>query len=136
MQKTLREQEDRTDPYSSHAWWLFDPRETSPKTCPTCQSLGGSHYRGDELFSAFPYHIQMAANRMRAYVHPHCRCRLVWVGYTKDVLSNPWATLDKEREKITVPEDQKLSPSQQRMFNNVSRFSRETWKNRHKRCKC
>ena len=134
MQKTLRE--ERYSKYSEHTWWLFDARQTSPKTCPTCQSLDGSHYRGDELPWAFPYLIDYTANKIKAKVHPNCRCLLVWVGYTKDVLSNPWATLGKEREKATVPEDQSLSPSQQKLFTRTAKFSRETIKNRHKRCKC
>jgi len=127
---TLREQEDRTDPYSPHNWWIFDAKQTSPKTCPVCMSLDGSHYRGDELHTAFPYHIQVSANKIRAKVHINCRCNLVCTGYTKDVVTNPYGILKRKRERVTVPKKIDLSPSQNRMFKKVQKYSRETFRGR------
>jgi hypothetical protein len=139
--QTLREEigkvyrsspDDRGDPYSPHNWWIFDAKQTSPKTCPVCQSLEGSHYRGDEIQAAFPYHIQKTANKIKAKVHPHCRCLLVWTGYTKDVVTNPYGILKRKRERVTVPEKIDLSPSQSRMFRKVQKYSRETWKRKNR----
>jgi len=132
---TLREQEDRTDPYNPHNWWIFDAKQTSPKTCPVCQSLDGSHYRGDELQTAFPYHIQISANKIKALIHPRCRCKLVWTGYTKDVVTNPYGILKRKRERVAVPDKVAgkkidLSPSQSRMFKKVQKYSRETFRGR------
>ena len=135
-QGTIPWYDDPLYPYSSHMWWVFDPRETSPKTCLTCISLQGSHFRGDEIASAFPYHQQRTVNTMRAFVHQHCRCRLIWTGRTKDVLKIPYGVLDREPERAEVPKKIELSPSQQRMFDKAAKFSRETWRNRHKRCNC
>jgi len=130
----LIEQADRTDSYSPHNWWIFDAKQTSPKTCPVCQSLDGSHYRGDELQTAFPYHIQISANKIKAKVHPHCRCLLIWTGYTKDVLTNPYGILDRKRERVKIPEKDKvkLSPSQWRMWAGVAHYSRETFRGKRR----
>ena len=127
-------------PYSNKMWWLFDSRESSGKTCNTCLALHMNHFRGDEIASAFPYHIQMAPNRIRAKVHPNCRCVLAWTGRTKDTLENPYGLLKRPADKATLPDRVAgrpivLSPSQKRLYDRTSGYARETWKKRRK-CKC
>jgi hypothetical protein len=140
--QTLREEigkvyrsnpDDRGDPYSPHNWWIFDSRETSGKTCPVCLSLHLTHYRGDEIHAAFPYHIQVSANKMKAMVHPHCRCRLIWTGYTKDIMDNPYGILKRPAKKAELPakvagRQIDLSPSQAKLYKKTSKHARETFR--------
>jgi len=141
LQNPLREEigkvyrsssDDRNDPYSSHNWWLFDSRQTSGKTCPTCLALHMTHYRGDEIHAAFPYHRIIRANRIKAMVHPHCRCVLVWTGRTKDILNNPYGISDRKAKAAELPSKVagrkiELSPSQKRLYDRTSGYARETF---------
>ena len=120
-------------PYSSRMWWLFDSRETSGKTCPTCLATHLNHFRGDELQSAFPYHVIQRVNRIKAKVHPHCRCVLVWTGRTKDVMQNPYGILKRPAKKAKLPDsvagrDISLTPSQKRLYKRTNKFARETFR--------
>lgn len=85
--------------HDPHMWWTFDARETSPKTCPLCLSLHMTQYRGDRIDEAFPYHIHMRVNAIKAYVHPNCRCVLRWAGSTVGVWKVPMGWL-KHRPKL------------------------------------
>lgn len=114
-------------------WWIFDSRETSPKTCPLCLSLHGTHYRGDEIDGAFQHHIHLRVNAIKAMVHPHCRCLLQWTGKSEDVLEAPYGYVLKRAPKVpTIPKKQlpMLSPSQRREFRRVAKIARETWSKR------
>jgi hypothetical protein len=128
---TLRE--SATNPYDPHDWWLFDSQQTSSKTCPTCLALHMTHYRGDEIPSAFPYHVWMRANRIKAMVHPHCRCVLVWTGRTKDILNNPYGILRRPAQKAELPDKVagrkiELSPSQRQLYDRTVDYARETFR--------
>lgn len=119
--------------HDPHVWWIFDSRETSPKTCPLCLSFHGTHYRGDEIDTAFPRHIHLRVNAIKCMVHPHCRCLLRWTGRSKDVLEQPYGYALKRAAKMpTIPKRQepKLSPSQKREFKRVAKIARETWRKR------
>jgi len=110
------------DPYDEHNWWIFDSRLTSPNTCELCQALDGTHYRGDELELAFPWHVPMRVNAIRAMVHVNCRCVLRWAGASIDVLASPYGMKQKV-DRPETPED--LSPSQQFGFRQVTKHARE-----------
>jgi len=113
--------------HDPHMWWIYDSRETSPRTCPVCLGLHGTVYRGDEVLQAFPYHVHMQVNAIKARVHPNCRCVLRWAGRSKDVLSSPLG-LVKHHEKPQLPrklrEPKKLSPSQHLLWWQISKVSR------------
>jgi len=98
--KFINSFESATNQYDPHEWWLFDSRQTSGKTCPTCLALHMTHYRGDEIHAAFPYHRIIRANRIKAMVHPHCRCVLVWTGRT-DLIENKKKLDTKEIAEFT-----------------------------------
>lgn len=119
------------DAHDPHHWWLYDARETSPKTCQLCLSLHGTHYRGDELELAFPFHRHMRVNTIKANAHmprdPHCRCRLVWTGRTEDILQNPYGILKRGPEKPKVPKKVSLGKDEKRMFKRITRHARETY---------
>ena len=124
---------DKPGQHSNKFWWLFDSRESSGKTCPTCLGLHMTHYRGDEVPDAFPYHTHMRVNRLRAKVHPHCRCVLAWTGRTKTVMKNPYGVSKREAKKAVLPDkvagrDVVLSPSQRRLYKRTSKFARETFR--------
>ena len=123
--------------HDPHSWWIYDPRETSGKTCPTCLGLIGTHYRGDEVEFAFPYHVHLRANTIRAKVHPHCRCRLIWTGRTKTVNENPYGILKRPAQKAELPSKVAgkiidLSPSQKRLYDRTSGYARETFRKRNR----
>jgi len=117
--------------HDAHHWWMFDARLTSPKTCEICKALDGTVYRGDGIAAAFPYHIHMAVNAIKALVHPHCRCRLRWVGRTEKVQVRHILTRrdDRERKRPQLPKKQRglLSPSQHLIWWRTSHYARETF---------
>lgn len=123
--------------HNSHHWWIYDARETSPVTCPLCLSLHGSHYRGDEIEGAFPYHIHMRVNAIRAQAHAprdyHCRCVLRWGGRTRDVLERPYGVGKRKVPEIpkTVrgrPVEDLLTRDLRKMRRKIVRYARETWR--------
>lgn len=125
------------DPYDAHTWWLFDSRESSEKTCPVCLGLHMTHYRGDAIQSAFPYHMAYLPNKLKAKVHPHCRCLLVWTGTTKSVMDNPYGILKRPAQKAELPakvagKKIELSPSQQRLWKRTSGHAKETYRGKRK----
>lgn len=110
-------------------WWLFDARMTSPKTCPVCKALDMMRYRGDQIPTVFPYHTHMAINKIRAWVHPNCRCVLHWVGRTEvpEKVPHWWLTPEQAWELWTPSKEElkRLTPSQ---FKTVMRFLRSPWR--------
>lgn len=121
--------------HDAHMWWIYDARVTSPKTCPVCIGLDGTHYRGDEIESAFPYHVYMRVNAIKAKVHLHCRCVLRWAGRSEDVLAAPIG-LRKKPEKPQLRKEErepkKLSPSQHLLWWRITRHARETFRKRRR----
>ena len=119
------------DAHDSHHWWIYDARVTSPRTCPFCIALDGTHYRGDELDLAFPFHIHLRVNAIKARAHmprdPHCRCMLRWAGRTIDVMPAPYGVIRKPK-KAEVPKKVKLNPDEKRMFKKAARHARETFR--------
>lgn len=119
--------------HDAHAWWIYDARMTSPKTCPVCLSLDGTHYRGDEIEAAFPYHLHMAVNRIKAKVHRFCRCVLRWAGRSRDVLSTPLG-LRKKPEKPQLRKQERepkaMSASQHFLWWKITKYARETLRRR------
>ena len=119
--------------HDPHAWWIFDARVTSPVTCSLCIGLDGTHYRGDEIEAAFPYHIHLRVNAIKARAHmprdPYCRCVLRWAGRSKDVLATP-VGLRKAPRKPEVPKKLGFSKDEKRMFKRITRHARETWRNK------
>jgi len=123
--------------HDPHHWWVYDARETSPKTCPLCLSLHGTDYRGDEIDMAFPYHIHIRVNAIKANAHAprdyHCRCLLHWAGRTKDVLDFRWGTRkpripDIPKKVAGRPVEDVLTPDLRRMRKKIVKYARETWK--------
>ena len=116
--------------HDEHHWWIYDARVTSPRTCQVCIALDGTHYRGDEIDLAFPFHLHMRVNAIKALVHPNCRCVLRWTGRTKDVLTQPYGLLDRgpKRAKIDVKTLKKMKRSDLQGWWRVARFARETFK--------
>lgn len=112
--------------HDSHTWWIYDARVTSPRTCQVCIALDGTHYRGDEIDAAFPFHIHMRVNAVKAMVHPNCRCVLRWAGRTIDVMQAPYG-IRREPKKAVVPKKVKLGRSEKRLFRKVARHARETY---------
>lgn len=114
--------------HSPFDWWIFDARETSPKTCPVCLGLHLMQYRGDRVLVLFPRHTHMAINAIRAWVHPHCRCVLRFAGREEEVRDSPLGLLSPEEAKeIWYPspkELERLSPSQ---FALIRKFLRDPW---------
>ena len=132
-----------SNPYDPHVWWLFDSRVTSPRTCPVCIGLDGTHYRGDEVPLAFPYHLQLHVHLIKPMVHPNCRCRLVWAGRTEDVLEAPYGMkkpayeppqlpTPMRREDWKSPGGQTLSPSQHFKWWQITRHARETFSRKNR----
>ena len=121
--------EETTDPYDEHHWWIYDPRMTSPKTCILCMALDGTHYRGDELYMAFPYHEIMHVNAIKAMVHPNCRCVLRWAGRSEDLLTSPYG-LKAKPDKPEIPKKYDLTPDKRRQFGKIAKVAREVklWK--------
>ena len=119
------------DAHSPNTWWIYDAKETSPKTCQLCLGLDGTHYRGDEIELAFPYHMHLRVNAIKTNTHmprdPHCRCVLRWAGRTKDVLQNPYGILKRKAKKPTLPKKVSLNKDERRMFKKVARHARETY---------
>lgn len=117
--------------HSALDWWFFDARTTSPKTCPVCKALDGMMYRGDRIPTLFPYHTHMAVNKIRAKVHPNCRCILHWVGRTEEPETQPHRFYEMtpeeawERWAPSKEELLKLTPSQ---FKMIMKFLRTPWK--------
>ena len=75
----------------------------------------------------------MRVNRLRAKVHPHCRCVLVWTGRTDKVQKNPYGISKREARKAELPKsvagrDVSLSPSQKRLYKKTSKYARETFR--------
>lgn len=116
------------DAHDEHHWWIYDARVTSPKTCLVCIALDGTHYRGDEIELAFPYHVHMRVNAVKAMVHPHCRCVLRWAGRTEDVMTAPYG-IRRPRKKAVIPKrvKPKLSPDQKRQFKTITKHAREVY---------
>ena len=121
--------------HDPHTWWTYEARVTSPKTCELCIALDGTNYRGDELDLAFPYHIHLRVNAIKANTHmprdPYCRCLLRWAGRTKDVLEAPYGMRKPRKPKI--PKKVKLVPDEKRMFKKVAKHARETWRQKRER---
>jgi len=115
--------------HDSHSWWIYDARVTSPRTCPVCLALDGTHYRGDELDLAFPYHIHLRVNAIKALVHPHCRCILRWSGRSRDVLATPIG-MRKKPVKPQLPAKQRLTPKQHIRWWQITRHARECYRRR------
>ena len=119
------------NPYDPRMWWIYDARVTSPKTCNLCINLNGTHYRGDELYLAFPYHIQIRADAIKANAHmprdPHCRCILRWAGRTEDILQNPYGILKRKPEKPKMSQDYPLGRDEKKMFKRTTKHARETY---------
>lgn len=120
--------------HDPHMWWVYDARITSPKTCMVCLSLDGTHYRGDAIYTAFPYHYHRTVNVIKPQVHPHCRCRLIWAGRSVDVLATP-VGLRKKPRKPEIPKfvgrrhrPIDLSPSQRRQFKTITKHAREIYR--------
>ena len=112
--------------HSEYDWWIFDARETSPKTCEVCLALHLTDWRGDWIPSRFPDHTHQSVNVIRAMVHPNCRCRLRWAGRTETVEEAPLGAYGlKEVWRPTEKELEKLSPSQLEF---ILKFLREPWK--------
>jgi len=128
-----------SNPYDPHVWWLYDSRVTSPRTCPVCIGLDGTHYRGDEVPLAFPYHMLLRVNVIKPMVHPNCRCLLRWAGRSEDVLEAPYGMRNPKLEKPELPrgglagrrlqplEPEQLSPSQHFKWWQITRHARETF---------
>lgn len=123
--------------HSSRDWWMYTPRATSGKTCLTCLSLYMTHYRGDEVELAFPYHIHVAVNKIRVMVHPNCRCVLWWTGRTEEPWERPFGWLQGKPKAPEIPTkvygrpvEDELSPSQDYQRKQITKYAREVW--RHK----
>lgn len=126
--------------HSSLDWWMFDAWATASNTCPTCLNLNQQIFRGDEIPDAFPYHTHDLPNRIRARVHPHCRCVLRWVGRDKRGESHERPTsllkhITKQIEPVQIKINNKntvtplhMSPSQRRLFQRTNKFARETFR--------
>ena len=121
--------------HDPHMWWRYNCRESSPKTCPLCLSLHGTHYRGDELDIVFPFHIHRRVNMIKPMTHLHCRCRLEWTGRSKNVLLRPHGWLEGKRKIPEIPKtvagrpvSDVLVPSQLRLRKKIVRYARETWR--------
>jgi len=112
--------------HSEYHWWIYDARVTSPRTCQVCIALDGTHYRGDEIDLAFPFHLHMRVNAIKALVHPNCRCVLRWAGRTIDVMQAPYGIARKPK-KAEVPKKIELGKSERRMFKKVARHARECY---------
>lgn len=122
--------------HDSHSWWIFDARETSVKTCPLCLSLHGSHYRGDAIDFAFPYHMHLRVNAIRARAHEprdrNCRCVLRWAGTTKDVLESPFGVrrppkIHRIPKKLRGrPVEDELTKSDRNLRKHIVKHARET----------
>jgi hypothetical protein len=109
--------------HSNKDWWIFDARETSPKTCEVCLALHLTDWRGDWVLTQFPDHTHQAVNVIRAVVHPNCRCRLRWAGRSEGVYEAPLGEVGlKEVWRPSAKELEKLSPSQLKM---IYKFLRE-----------
>lgn len=102
--------------HSPYDWWIFKARMTSPKTCPVCKALDLHDYRGDWIPTIFPYHRHMRVNRIKASVHPNCRCVLIWAGRAKAIYLSPFGLLTPEEVgelwKPDPKELENLTPSQ------------------------
>lgn len=123
--------------HSARHWWAFNCRQTSLETCPLCLSLHMTDYRGDGIDTAFPRHIHMRVNMIKARVHPHCRCRLESAGMSKDVLTNPYG-MRRPRRIPEVPKrvagrpvEDVLSKSQRRERKQIVKYARETWRKKN-----
>lgn len=129
--------------HDPHHWWIFDARETSPVTCPLCLSLHGSHYRGDAIDFAFPYHMHMHVNAIKARAHEprdrNCRCVLRWAGRTKDILQNPYGVSRSPKvPKIPKtlrgrPVEDVMSKSDRILRKHIVKHARETFAGRRSR---
>lgn len=113
--------------HDPHMWWIFDARETSPKTCPLCLTLHGHQFRGDGLNMAFPYHIHLRVNAIKAMVHPHCRCVLRWAGRTEQIYKTAVVGGLAKRKVKSLPQKQKvkagrLSPFLKRQKKAIMRY--------------
>ena len=131
MSKTrhIKEHAGYLEAHDPHMWWIFDANVTSPRTCPVCLALDGTHYRGDDLDSAFPYHIHLRVNAIRPMVHPNCRCMLRWAGRTEQILNAPYGLKKKKSEQPEV----ELTPKQRLQVNKFISFARETYADKRKR---
>jgi len=124
--------------HDPHHWWVFDCRETSPKTCTLCLSLHTTHYRGDELDNAFPYHVHRHVNAIKANAHMprdrHCRCMLRWAGRTELVRPNPYVR-DRPPKVPEIPKtvarrpvEDRLTPDLMRMRKRIVKHARESYR--------
>lgn len=86
-------------------------------------------YRGDWIPTVFPYHWHVALNKIRASVHPNCRCLLRWAGRAEGIYDSPFGFLSREEVgELWKPEQkelEKLTPSQ---LEYILHFSRNPWR--------
>jgi|GEM_PF-4454264 len=102
--------------HSPYDWWILKARLTSPKTCEVCKLLDLLVYRGDWVPARFPYHVHMRINRIKARIHPNCRCVLVWAGRALGIYETSFGLLEPDEvARLWMPslkELERLTPSQ------------------------
>ena len=110
-----------TNAHSPNVWWIYDARETSPKTCSLCLTLHGHQFRGDGLDYMFPYHIHLRVNAIKAMVHPNCRCILRWAGRTEEPTTHAIVGGFTTRKIKDLPEEAKVRAGQLSPFQKVQK---------------